>query len=228
MIISVKLTVKYAEQSAKGFIIYRGERFNSISHLIGAVLALMGLGSLLTVAIQHQNIWMLFSYAVFGFTLVLLYTASTLYHSFHPPKLKRIFQKLDHVSIYLLIAGTYTPYTLLSLRDSSGPLMLLIVWSLAIVGILIDTLSSRRRELIQMGVYLVMGWLVVIEYDQILANVPTLGVVWLTIGGVAYTLGIIFYTLDHHGKLNHAHGIWHLFVLIASTCHFISIIGYVF
>lgn len=206
---------------------YYGERFNSISHLVGAVLALMGFGALLTVAIQNHNIWMLISYSIFGFTLVLLYTASTLYHSFHPPELKRIFQKLDHASIYLLIAGTYTPYTLLPLRDSSGPFILFVVWSLAILGILLDTLSPRRRELLQTGIYLVMGWFAVVEYDQILAMIPTPGVVWLTIGGVGYTLGIIFYALDHHKMLKHAHGIWHLFVLMASICHFISIIGYV-
>lgn len=206
---------------------YYGERFNSISHLVGAVLALMGLGALLTVAIQHQNIWMLISYTVFGLTLVLLYTASTLYHSFHPPELKQIFKKLDYASIYLLIAGTYTPYTLLPLRDSGGPFILLVVWSLAIVGILTDIFSSHRRELLQIGIYLVMGWFAVTEYDQVLAKIPTPGVVWLTIGGVGYTLGIIFYILDHHKKLTHAHGIWHLFVLMASICHFISIIGYV-
>lgn len=206
---------------------YPGERFNSISHLIGAVLALVGFGALLTVALQHQNIWMLIGYTVFGSTLVLLYTASTLYHSFHPPELKRIFQKLDHASIYLLIAGTYTPYTLISLRDTSGPYILMIVWSLAIIGILLDTLSAKRREAVQIGIYLIMGWLAIIEYDQILIKIPFPGVVWLTIGGVAYTLGIIFYLLSHHQLMKHSHGIWHVFVLTASICHFISIIGYV-
>ena len=206
---------------------YYGEKFNSISHLVGAVLALMGLGALLTVAIQNQDIWMMISYTIFGLTLVLLYTASTLYHSFNPPELKKIFQKLDHAAIYLLIAGTYTPYTLLPLRDMGGPFVLLVIWSLAIFGILIDTLSSRRRELLQVGIYLVMGWFAIVMYDEVLATVPFPGVVWLTIGGVAYTLGIVFYTLDHQGMLKHAHGIWHLFVLTASICHFISIIGYV-
>lgn len=206
---------------------YYGEKFNSISHLVGAVLALMGFGALLTVAIQHQDIWMIISYTIFGLTLVMLYTASTLYHSFNPPELKRIFQKLDHAAIYLLIAGTYTPYTLLPLRDSGGPLVLLIIWSLAILGILIDTLSKTRREILQVSIYLVMGWLSIVKYDDVLAAIPFPGVVWLTIGGVAYTLGIIFYALDHHKMLTHSHGIWHLFVLIASICHFISIIGYV-
>ena len=206
---------------------YYGEKFNSISHLVGAVLALMGFGALLTVAIQHRDIWMIIGYTVFGLTLVLLYTASTLYHSFEPPELKKIFQKLDHTAIYLLIAGTYTPYALLPLRDTDGPFILLVVWSLAIFGILIDALSARRREILQVSIYLVMGWFAIVEYNQVLATIPFPGVVWLTIGGVAYTLGIIFYALDHHGKLTHSHGIWHLFVLIASICHFISIIGYV-
>ncbi|CRX37686.1 PAQR family membrane homeostasis protein TrhA [Estrella lausannensis] len=206
---------------------YPGERFNSISHLIGAVLALVGFGALLTVALQHHDIWMLTSYSIFGFTLILLYTASTLYHSFHPPKLKRIFQKLDHASIYLLIAGTYTPYCLLPLRDTSGPFVLTIIWSLAIFGILIDTLSAKRREVVQISIYLIMGWFAITEFDQILAKIPFPGVVWLTIGGVAYTLGIIFYILSHHQMLKHSHGIWHIFVLTASICHFISIIGYV-
>lgn len=208
-------------------VLYYGEKFNSISHLVGAVLALMGLGALLTVAFQHQDVWVIFSYAVFGLSLVLLYTVSTLYHSFHPPKLKKIFQKLDHTSIYLLIAGSYTPYCLLSLREFGGPLVLLTIWILAIFGILIDALSSKRREILQVGIYLVMGWFAVFKYNAILATVPFPGVVWLTIGGVFYTLGIIFYILDHKGMLKHSHGIWHLFVLIASICHFISIIGYV-
>ena len=108
---------------------------------------------------------MIISYTIFGLTLVMLYTASTLYHSFNPPELKRIFQKLDHAAIYLLIAGTYTPYTLLPLRDLGGPLVLLIVWSLAILGILIDTLSKTRREILQVSIYLVMGWLSIVKYD---------------------------------------------------------------
>jgi len=187
----------------------------------------MGLGALLAVAIQHQNIWMLISFAAYGLTLVLLYTISTLYHSFHNPELKIIFQKLDHISIYLLIAGSYTPYTLLPLRDDNGPFILLVVWSLAIVGILIDTISSRRREILQIGIYLIMGWFIVIAYDQLVVKMPKPGVVWLLVGGLAYTLGIIFYVLSHHQVLKHSHGIWHLFVLIGSICHFISIIGYV-
>lgn len=204
-----------------------GEKLNSITHLIGAVLALMGLGALLTVAIQHRDIWMITSFSVFGITMVLLYTISTLYHSFHPPKLKRIFQKLDHVSIYLLIAGTYTPYTLLPLREGNGPLILAIIWGLTFIGIGLDTLRTRRIEILQIGIYLLMGWLCMVEYKQMLLLIPKPGIIWLTAGGLAYTVGIIFYALDHFKMLSHAHGIWHLFVLTGSLCHFISIIGYV-
>lgn len=204
---------------------YRGERFNSISHLIGDVLAIMGLGALLTVAIQNGNPWMIASFTIYGLTLVLLYTASTLYHSFRPPELKRIWRKIDHSSIYILIAGTYTPFTLLPLRDTCGPCLLFSVWSLAVIGILIDNLSARRREILQVGIYLVMGWFVLIEYEQVLNDVSPEGLFWVGMGGIAYTLGIVFYALDH--RIRHSHGIWHLFVLAGSICHFISIIGYV-
>lgn len=206
---------------------YYGEKLNSITHLVGAVLALMALGALLTISIQHRDAWMVLSFSVFGTMLVLLYTMSTLYHSFSPPRLKKIFQKLDHVSIYLLIAGTYTPYMLVSLRDGRGPLILGIVWSLAVIGILLDVLQARRMELLQVFIYLLMGWLVTIEYSNLRQVIPSWGIIWLTAGGITYTVGIIFYVLDDMNRLRHAHGIWHLFVLAGSISHFISIIAYV-
>jgi hemolysin III len=159
--------------------------------------------------------------------LVLLYTMSTLYHSFHPARLKKIFQKLDHISIYLLIAGTYTPYMLVSLGDGNGPLMLSFVWGLALVGILLDTFSPRRIELLQVPIYLLMGWVCTLEYAHLQVAIQAAGVLWLMIGGIAYTVGIIFYVLDDMNKLRHAHGIWHLFVLAGSISHFISVVGYV-
>lgn len=206
---------------------YFGERLNSITHLVGAALALAGLGALLTVSIQHRDPWMIAGFTVFGVTLVLLYTMSTLYHSFSGPRLKRIFRKLDHVSIYLLIAGTYTPYMLVSLRDGNGPLMLGLVWSLAVAGILLDVLVPRRREVLQILIYLVMGWVCMIDYASLRDAIPAAGAIWLTAGGVAYTVGIIFYVLDGLNRLRHAHGIWHLFVLSGSISHFVSVIGYV-
>ena len=206
---------------------YHGERLNSITHLVGTALSLAGLGALLTVSIQHRDPWMIVSFSIFGATLVLLYSMSTLYHSFYPPRLKKVFQKLDHVSIYLLIAGTYTPYTLVTLRDGRGPIMLAVVWTLAIVGIALDVFSTRRSELLQVGIYLVMGWVCVVDYGSIKTALPQAGINWLIAGGLCYTLGIIFYALDHVNKLRHAHGIWHLFVLAGSVCHFASVIGYV-
>ncbi len=206
---------------------YKGERLNSITHLVGAVLALMGFGALLTVSIQHRDPWMISSFSIFGFTLVLLYTMSTLYHSFYTTTVKRIFQKLDHVSIYLLIAGTYTPYMLVSLRDGNGPVMLGLVWGLAVFGIYCDTFFLRRIEVLQLIIYLVMGWVCTLVYPGLQAKIPAAGMMWLVVGGITYTIGIIFYVLDNLNKLRHAHGIWHFFVLFGSLSHFISIIGYV-
>lgn len=206
---------------------YYGERFNSISHLVGAVLALIGLGALVTVAIDSGDPGTIASFVVFGLTLVLLYTMSTLYHSFHPPQLKSIFRKLDHVTIYLLIAGTYTPYMVVSLGGIEGYRMLAIVWALAVLGLLLDLLNPNRIEMLQIAIYLFMGWVCVFEYSALRASVPGEGMFWLTVGGVAYTAGVIFYVLDNLQHLKHAHGIWHIFVLVGSVSHFISIIGYV-
>ena len=206
---------------------YDGEKLNSITHLVGAALALVGFGSLVTIGIQEQNTRLLVGFVVFGFTLVLLYTMSTLYHSFHPPKLKKIFQKLDHVSIYLLIAGTYTPYMLVSLHDRNGTFILALIWLMAVTGLLLDILVRNRIEWLQILIYLVMGWLCALSYSDLQATLPLAGLAWLTAGGIAYTVGILFYVLDNRTRLRHAHGIWHLFVLSGSICHFISIAGYV-
>jgi hemolysin III len=207
---------------------YYGEKLNSISHLVGAVFALVGLGALLTIGIQLRDPWIISSFSVFGFTLVLLYTMSTLFHSFHPPKLKYIFQVLDHVAIYLLIAGTYTPYMLVSLRDGNGFLILGIIWALALVGILSEVyLSGRTVKVIQMVIYLGMGWACSFDFASLKASLPEAGLWWLIAGGLAYTGGVLFYILDLMKRLTHAHGIWHFFVLAGSGCHFVSVIGYV-
>ena len=206
---------------------YYGEKLNSITHLVGAVLALIGFGVLLTISIQTFNWLLIISFTIFGLTLILLYTMSTLYHSFHPANLKKIFQKLDHISIYLLIAGTYTPYMLVSLYESGGLIMLALIWSLAVIGLVLDIFIPKRIEWLQVLIYLVMGWVCTLNYSELQAAIPTAGMMWLTIGGIAYTTGIVFYVLDNLKKLRHAHGIWHIFVLSGSICHFISIAGYV-
>jgi len=206
---------------------YSGEKFNSITHLVGAVSALVGFGALLAVGIQQGDMRLIISFTIFGLTLVLLYTMSTLYHSFYLPRIKKIFQKFDHISIYLLIAGTYTPYMLISLGDGNGPLMLVFVWGLALVGLLFDAFIPRRIEVLQLPIYLVMGWVCILEYGNLEAAILPPGMLWLNIGGVAYTAGVIFYVLGNMKILSYAHGIWHLFVLLGSISHFISIVGYV-
>jgi len=206
---------------------YYGERFNSISHLVGAVLAVAGFGALLTVSIPSRDIALIISFSVFGLTLVLLYTMSTLYHSLRPHKVKSIFRKLDHITIYLLIAGTYTPYMVVSLGGMVGYRMLAIVWGLALLGLLLDVLNPNRIEILQLVIYLFMGWICVFEFAALRESLPTPGLWWLTIGGIAYTSGIIFYVLDDRQILKHSHGIWHIFVLVGSVAHFISIIGFV-
>ncbi len=207
---------------------YYGEKLNSISHLVGAAAALIGLGALLAVGIQTGDPWIIASFAMFGLTMVLLYTMSTLYHSFHPPGLKRLFQLFDHIAIYLLIAGTYTPFMLVSLRDGNGWLILSIVWLLAATGTLSEIfLSGRAVKIGQMIIYLGMGWICSYDLASLKAALSEPGLHWLVAGGLAYSVGVIFYVLDELKKLDHAHGIWHIFVLTGTLCHFVSIIGYV-
>jgi hemolysin III len=203
---------------------YYGERLNSISHLVGAVFALVGLGALLTVGIQSGDPWKLTSLILYGLTLVLLYTMSTLYHSFHPPGLKRLFKIFDHISIYLLIAGTYTPFTLISLREGSGWLLFSVVWGLALAGILSEVfLAGRAVKVGQLLIYLGMGWACSYDFDGLRAALTPQCFHWLLAGGIAYTAGVVFYVLDKMQCLNHAHGIWHMFVLIGSVCHFVAV-----
>jgi hemolysin III len=207
---------------------YYGERLNSISHLVGAVLALVGLGALLTVGLQSGDLWVLASFTVFGMSMVLLYTMSTLYHSFHPPGLKKLFQLFDHISIYLLIAGTYTPYMLVSLRHGNGIPIMGLVWGLAGLGILSEVfLSGKAVKVGQVVIYLGMGWACSLDMENLRTALSGTAFDWLLAGGLAYTGGVVFYVLDKMGRLNHAHGIWHMFVLLGSMCHFVSIIGYV-
>lgn len=207
---------------------YYGEYLNSLSHLVGAVLALIGLGALLTVAIQSGDPRTIIGFSVFGVTLVLLYTMSTLYHSLQPPRVKQIFKVLDHISIYLLIAGTYTPFMLVSLPESSGMPMLIAVWGLAVVGTASELfLHGRIVKVAQIIIFLAMGWACAFDIDSLRAALAPMGFNCLFFGGVAYTAGVLFYVLDKLNRLSHAHGIWHAFVLLGSVAHFTAVIGYV-
>lgn len=204
---------------------YHGERFNAYSHLIGAILAIIGMVCLIVHSSLYHDVWKIVSVAIYGSTLVLLYTISTIYHSVRG-RVKAIFQKLDHCAIYLLIAGSYTPYALVTLRGPWGWTLLGISWGLAIVGIIQEVLIGRRTQIFSMSIYLVMGWLIMIAIRPLTASLSATGLFWLITGGISYCLGIVFFVLDE--KIRHGHGIWHLFVLGGSVFQFISIMFYVY
>jgi hemolysin III len=202
----------------------RGERLNSITHLAGAALSVGALVWLVLLASFRGDPWRIVSFAIFGAALVVLYTASSAYHIARG-RIKRLFQKLDHAAIYLLIAGTYTPFTLVTLRGPWGWTVFGICWGLAALGMVLDLTLSRGARWGSLVLYLVMGWLILIAIRPLVHHLPTAGLYWLGAGGVVYTLGVVFYVLDE--KMRHAHGIWHLFVLGGSACHVVSVLGYV-
>lgn len=203
---------------------YRGEKFNSISHLIGATLALVGLAVLVVSASLRGEPWRIVSFSIYGTTLFGLYLFSTLYHSIQG-KPKALFQKLDHTAIYLLIAGTYTPFTLVTLGGTWGWTIFGIVWGLAVAGIIQELALTTRHRILSVVIYLVMGWVVVIAIPPLMRALPPWGMVWLVAGGLFYTIGVIFYVFDK--KIHHGHGIFHLFVLAGSISHYIAILYYV-
>ena len=203
---------------------YQGERFNSISHLIGAIAALVGLVVAVVVAARQGDPWKIVSFSVYGTALLFLYTVSTLYHSLQG-KAKQVFRKLDHYSIYFLIAGTYTPFTLVTLRGSWGWTIFGIIWGLALLGILLEALPQGKNRVLSVVIYVAMGWLMIIALKPLLAALPRTGFGWLLLGGCLYTGGLLFYFFD--GRIRHFHGIWHLFVLGGSVCHYITLFFFV-
>jgi hemolysin III len=200
---------------------YKGERFNSISHLVGAALALAGGAVLVTFAALDGDARKIVSFSVYGFTLFLLYLISTLYHSLSGPA-KKVFRVLDYQAIYLLIAGTYTPFTLVVLTGTLGWWMFGAIWGLALFGILLEVLPSSGARVLPIIIYLVMGWLCLFALDPIVAALPPAGFRWLLVGGILYTSGIVFFILDNWYPW--CHGIWHLFVLAGSISHYFTIL----
>lgn len=203
---------------------YHGERFNAWTHLIGALLALGGALWLLVLATAKGDGWTIFSIAVYGTALVTLYSVSTLYHSVRG-KAKRLLRKLDHFSIYLLIAGSYTPFCLISLRGPWGWTLFAIVWTLAAVGMLQEIKPRSEARVLSLVIYAVMGWIVLVAIQPLLASLGTPGFIWLAAGGVLYTVGIVFFAFDE--RFRHWHGIWHLFVIGGSLAHFVAILRHV-
>lgn len=201
---------------------YAGERFNSITHLVGAVLALIGVTVMVTIAGIEGGTLRIVSFSVYGLTLFLLYLFSTLYHSLRG-RAKVIFRLLDHYAIYLLIAGSYTPFTLLTLQGPTGWWLFGAVWTLALIGMIQDSLPRRgSSRILAILIYLCMGWLVVFALDPLIAALPPAGFWWLLAGGLFYTVGVIFYVLDDYYPW--CHGIWHLFVLAGSISHYFTIL----
>ncbi|MDK9708580.1 MAG: hemolysin III family protein [Desulforhopalus sp.] len=204
---------------------FKEELAHGISHGIGTGLAIVGLVFLLIAAIRYGNSWHIVSAAVYGSSLILLYLASTLYHLISSPNLKRIFQKLDHSMIYVLIAGTYTPLTLVTLRGGWGWTLFGLVWGMAVCGLVLEVVLPRRISWLSILLYLGMGWLVVIAGKPLVASLATGGLILLVAGGLLYSLGVIFYVWK---KLSYNHAIWHLFVMAGSAAHFFAILFYVY
>jgi hemolysin III len=197
---------------------------NSVIHGVGVVFGIAGLGVLTAFASLHGDAWHIVGCSVFGAALILLYTASTLYHSIPLPRVKAVLRTLDHSAIFILIAGTYTPFLLVNLRGPWGWWLFGFIWGLALVGILLRVLRGRRSTLLSVGLYVGMGWAVVAAIEPMLNSVAPGGLLLLLLGGLAYTLGVIFYVWK---RLPYHHAVWHGFVLAGSVLHFFAILFYV-
>jgi len=203
---------------------YYGEKFNAVSHLVGAVPALAGAVVLVVLAALDGDPWKVVSVSIYGATLVLLYSVSTLYHSLRG-RAKGIMRKMDHQSIYLLIAGSYTPFCLVTLRGPWGWSLFGVVWGLAALGGLQELRPSSEARILSVVIYVVMGWVILVALVPLLQALGPYSFAWVAAGGLFYTFGIIFYALDT--RLNHAHGVWHLFVIAGSASQYVSILRYV-
>lgn len=203
---------------------FKEETLNAWTHGLGALLSLVGLAVLVFMASRHGDVWHIVSCSTYGVTLVLLFSSSTLYHSFRSERVKHIFRIIDHASIYLLIAGTYTPFVLVNLRGKWGWSFFGVVWGLALAGIVFQIFFVSRFRVLQTLIYLAMGWLAVIALKPLLTRVPLPGLVWLLAGGLSYTVGALFYLWK---KLPFHHAVWHIFVLAGGVCHYFAILFYV-
>jgi len=196
---------------------------NSITHGLGTGLSVAGLTVLVVLAALYGDVWQIVAFSIYGSTLVVLYLASTLYHSFQNPRVKRVFRVMDHAAIFLLIAGTYTPFLLISMRGVRGWTLLAIVWGLALLGIGFKVFFTDRFPVGSTLAYILMGWLGVVAWKEAIARIPAGGLIWIGIGGVAYTVGVIFYAWK---RLPYSHAIWHVFVLAGSLCHYLAVLLY--
>ncbi len=200
------------------------ELANVVTHTIGAALGIAGLSILVAGAARRGDAWRIVSFGIYGLTLVLLYLASAFYHGARSLRLKRLLRLFDHAAIYLLIAGTYTPFTLVSLRGRLGWTIFGLIWALATTGVLLKVLHFERIRFLSTALYLLMGWLALAAIRPVIDAVSLQGFLWLAAGGLAYTIGVVFYVWR---RLPYAHTVWHLFVLAGSAFHFFAIYFYV-
>jgi hemolysin III len=199
----------------------RDDIASAVTHGLGAVLSAAGLGVLVALVAMSRDPWRIVSCAVYGTCLLLLYLSSTLYHAFPGPRAKRVFQVIDHSSIYLLIAGTYTPFLLVNLRGGWGWALFIVIWGLTAAGIVFQVFFAGRMRLLHTLIYLAMGWLVVAVAKPLLGRVPPAGLALLLAGGLAYSIGVIFYLVR---RLPYHHALWHLFVLAGSVLHYLAVL----
>lgn len=200
------------------------ELLHTISHGIGILLSIAGLTVLVAFASLNGNVWHVVSSSIYGATLILMYSASTLYHGISHLRIKSILQQLDHAAIYLLIAGTYTPFLLVNLRHDWGWTLFTVIWSIAVVGVIFELTGYKPFKKISLGLYLGMGWLIVLAINPMLQHVSVGGLVLLLLGGLAYSVGAYFYAKE---SMRYHHVIWHLFVLLGSILHYFSILFFV-
>lgn len=200
------------------------EKVNIISHAIGLVLSVIALVLLVNRAALFGNGLTIVSAAIFGVSLIVLYAASTLYHGTKQPELRSRFKIFDHSAIYVLIAGTYTPYTLITLEGTTGWMVFSVSWAMALTGIVLKLFFTGKYKLISTLMYVLMGWMIVIVIKPLIDNLPIEGIYWLLAGGAFYTIGAVLYSIK---KIKFNHAIFHIFVLMGSFCHFYSVFFYV-
>jgi hemolysin III len=200
------------------------EKININSHVISFILSLFASVLLVTRAILHGNVWHIVSFGIFGASLIILYIASTCYHSTKKPELRYRLRIIDHASIYVLIAGTYTPFTLVTLNGPTGWVIFSITWGLALTGIILKLFFTGKYKLISTLMYVMMGWVIIFAIKPLINNLALEGLLWVVAGGMAYTIGAILYSIK---KIKFNHAIFHMFVFIGSACHFMAVFFYV-
>jgi hemolysin III len=200
------------------------EKINIISHAAGFILSIVALVFLVAQANLRGDVWHIVSFSIFGTSLIILYAASTFYHSAKKPELRNRLKIIDHASIYVLIAGTYTPFTLVTLKGAIGWVIFGISWGMALTGIILKLFFTGRYNLLSTLMYVLMGWLIVFAIKPLINNLPSGGLPWLFAGGISYTMGALVYSIK---KINFNHAIFHMFVLVGSFCHFMAVFFYV-